>query len=320
MNKITYILLFATLFFAACSADDIPNGVDKDKQIELRLTINGFEGESVTRSGFDATAEENQIENLCLFIESGSNFYKYYIADATADATFTGGSWNKAESKILLGLTTADVTTSDNVYIVANAGDITGSITSVADLQNHKIGTPIPWSDNIKTPLIMSGSVAGHNFTTTPILNAVSLYRAVAKVEFEVTLSEQYQSTPTVTNPYTSEVIDQYKYQLLNFDKQTYLLKPTAKPNDLTYSAWEKWNAAFGDKLSAYTLTSDKVTKLSFVTYLNERDSGNETTLMLQLPFWDAGMPPPQFLEEGYPVKLPTVIERNHYYKVAVSL
>ena len=167
----------------------------------------------------------------------------------------------------------------------------------------------------------MSGSVAGHNFTTTPILNAVSLYRAVAKVEFEVTLSEQYQSTPTVTNPYTSEVIDQYKYQLLNFDKQTYLLKPTAKPNDLTNSVgWTVWNATFGDKLSAYTLTSGKVTKLSFVTYLNERASGALTTLMVQLPYWDAGMPPPQFLEEGYPVKLPIVIERNHYYKVAVSL
>lgn len=320
MNKITYILLFATLLFAACSADDIPNGADKDKQIELRLAIKGFEGESVTRAGFDATPEENQIENLCLFIESGSNFYAYYIANATADATFAGGSWNKAESKILLGLTTADVTTSDNVYIVANAGDITSSISSVTDLQSKKIETANPWSDNITTPLIMSGSVAGHNFTTTPILNAVSLYRAVAKVEFEITLSEQYQSTPTVTNPYTSEVIDQYKYQLLNFDKQTYLLKPTAKPNDLTYSAWEKWNAAFGDKLSAYTLTSGKVTKLSLITYLNERASGNATTINVLLPFWDNGMPPPQFLEEGYPVKLPTVIERNHYYKVAVSL
>lgn len=320
MNKITYIFLFATLLFAACSADDIPHGADKDKHIELRLAIKGFEGKSVTRAEITGTTEENQIDNLCLFIESGSNFYKYYIANATADATFTGGSWNKAESKILLGLTTADVTTSDNVYIVANAGDLTGSITSVADLQNKKVETANPWSENIVAPLIMSGSMTGHNFTTTPILNAVSLYRAVAKVEFEITLSEQYQSTPTVTNPHTSEVIDQYKYQLLNFDKQTYLLKPTAKPNDLTYSAWEKWSAAFGDKLSAYTLTSGKVTKLSLVTYLNERDNGDATTLMLQLPFWDAGMPPPQFLEEGYPVKLPTVIERNHYYKVAVSL
>ena len=208
------------------------------------------------------------------------------------------------------------------MYIVANAGDITGSITSVADLQSKVIETANPWSDNITTPLIMSGSVAGHNFTTTPILNAVSLYRAVAKVEFEITLSEQYQSTPTITNPHdANDIRDQYKYQFLNFNKNTSLLDGSGTES-LFSDGEEDWRILGKDNglITPVINNEDKVTILTFTTYINERNGGDPTTIMLQLPFWDAGMPPPQFLEEGYPIKLPTVIERNHYYKVAVSL
>ena len=317
MNKLLYIFLFASLFFVACSSEDVPdNPQNNDKQIELRLDIKNFVGENKTKAGFDATADEKQIDNLYLFIESGSTWHKFYISGPT----FTGGIWEKANNKILLSLTPASVGTA-NVYVVANAGNTLGGINSAVDLKAYAINNASPWSDNITTPLIMSGSVLNHNFTTTPTLSAVPLTRAVAKVEVEVTLSQQYQSTPTVTNPYdASDVRDQYKYEFKNFDTNTYLFKPTSKTNSLADKTWTVFDANFGDKLSAYELSSGKVTTLKFTTYINERDTGAETTINVALPFWDNGAPPPSFEGEELPIKLPVEIKRNHYYKVAVQM
>ncbi|NLX80681.1 MAG: hypothetical protein GXZ03_03850, partial [Proteiniphilum sp.] len=195
MNKLLYILLFASIILSACSPEEIPDNEPKgDKQIELKLSVKSFEGESLTRAGFDATAEENQIDNLYLFIQSGTTLHKYYIDGAT----FTGGSWVKAENKIMLALTQAEAGTSD-VYVVANVSADTkndlDAVATIADLKSKSVFTDIPWAENISTPLIMSGEKLSHNFVTTPILNAVPLYRAVAKLDIEVTLSEQYQST-----------------------------------------------------------------------------------------------------------------------------
>lgn len=316
MNKLLYILLFASIILSSCSPEEIPDNEPKgDKQIELNLSVKSFEGESLTRAGFDATAEENQIDNLYLFIQSGTTLHKYYIDGAT----FTGGSWVKAENKIMLALTQAEAGTSD-VYVLANVQATTktalDAVTTIAELQTLSVTTVNPWSDNIKTPLIMSGSVSNHNFISSPTLNAVPLYRAVAKVEVEVTLSEQYQSTPTVTNPYTNEVIDQYKYSLLNFNQNTYLLNSGTESLTGT-TGW----TTIGDNISSHsTSNDDKVNKLTFTTYLNERASGDPTTINVLLPFWDNGMPPPQFIDDGYPIKLPTIIERNHYYKVNVQM
>lgn len=319
MNKILYIFLFASLFFVACSSEDVPDNPQKnDKQIELRLNVTNFVGETTTKAGFEANEDEKKITDLYLFIDSQvSGWHKYYITGAT----FTGGTWEKANDKILLSLTPAEAGTA-NVYVVANAGAGTlDGITSAALLNAYAIETASPWSNNIKAPLIMSGSILNHNFITTPTLNAVPLTRAVAKVEVEVTLSQQYQSTPTVTNPYdASDVIDQYKYEFKNFDTNTYLFKPTSKTNSLVDKTWTVFDANFGDMLSAYELSSGKVTTLKFITYINERDTGAETTINVALPFWDNGAPPPSFEGEELPIKLPVEIKRNHYYKVAVQM
>lgn len=317
MNKLLYIYLFATLILSACSSEDIPNETPKgDKQIELKLSVKSFEGESVTRAGFDATPAENQIDNLYLFIQSGATLHKYYIAAPS----FTGGSWVQADNKIILALSQAEASTAD-VYVVANISASTkttlDAVTSIANLKSTSVTTATPWTSSISTPLIMSGEKLAHNFTTTPILNAIPLYRAVAKVEVEVTLSEQYQSTPTITNPYDpTDIRDQYKYQYLNFNQNTFLLNSTTKSESLVGTAG--WTTIGNTNYS--TDSSGKVNKLTFTTYLNERASGDPTTINVLLPFWDNGMPPPQFIEDGYPIKLPTKIERNHYYKVNVQM
>lgn len=304
MNKILYIFLFASLFFVACSSEDVPNNLKKnDKQIELRLNLKDFVGETKTKAGFDATGPEKQIDNLNLFIQAGTTWHKFYI-DA---ATFAGGTWEKANDKILLALTGEEVGQAD-VYVVANANLNISDINSLNDLKNAMVTNDAPWTD-IATPLIMSGS-ASQNFATNPILNAVSLTRAVAKAEVTVTLTQQYQS----------ENIDEYAYRLLNFNKNTYLFGDASpKTEDLegTGAVWQDI-----DNIVKFVKSGNTITGFTFTAYINERatDTENQTTIELALPFWDDGAPPPQFLDESLPIQFPTTIERNHYYKIAVTM
>ena len=85
------------------------------------------------------------------------------------------------------------------------------------------------------------------------------------------------------------------------------------------YDDWRVWND--NDDITDFVLEDGKATKLTFTTYINERSgTGNATTINVILPYWDNGMPPPQFMDDPLPIKLPTEIKRNHYYKVAVQM
>ena len=301
MNKLLYIFLFASLFFVACSSEDVPNNPQKnDKQIELRLNVKNFVGETKTKAGFDDD-DEKKIDRLYLFISTGSNWHKYNISSST----FDGGTWEKANDKILLALTGEEVGQAD-VYVVANANLNISAINSLNDLKNAMVTNDAPWTD-IATPLIMSGS-ASQNFATNPILNAVSLTRAVAKAEVTVTLTQQYQS----------EDIDEYAYRLLNFNKNTYLFGDA--PSEDLEGTDDEW-IAIADPIEIVE-EGGIITGFTFTTYLNERANATEghTTLELKLPFWDDGAPPPQFLDESLPIQFPATIERNHYYKIAVTM
>lgn len=309
MNKLLYIFLFASLFFVACSSEDVPdNPQNNDKQIELRLDIKNFVGETKTKAGFNATAAEEQIDNINLFIESQvSGWHQYYIAGTT----FTGGTWGQQgnKEKILLSLTPSDVG-SATVYVVANAGNTLSNVSSASDLKSKLVSTATSWT-NLGTPIIMSGQTdIPHNFTNNSVLDAVTLTRAVAKAEVTVTLSQQYQS----------EIAAEYAYRLLNFNKNTYLFEDaTPKAEDLEGTG-TNWQGI--DNIVEFVKNGNTVTGFTFTTYLNERDNATagHTTLELKLPFWDNGAPPPQFLEESLPVQFPAKIKRNHYYKVAVQM
>ena len=307
MNKILYIFLFASLFFVACSSEDVPNNPqNNNKQIELRLNVKDFVGETKTKAGFDANDDEKKIVDLNLFIDTGSDWHSYYISSAT----FTGGTWETAgtQEKILLSLKPDEVGEA-TVYVVANAGNTLGSIGDASALKSQLVATATSWT-NINTPLIMSGE-AQHVFTANdPVLNAVTLTRAVAKAEVTVTLTQQYQS----------EVLTEYAYRLLNFNKNTYLFGDAPSKTEALEGTGNEW-IAIADPIE--TVEEDgKITGFTFTTYLNERANATygHTTLELKLPFWDDGAPPPQFLDESLPIQFPTTIERNHYYKIAVTM
>ncbi|KKC51911.1 major fimbrial subunit protein (FimA), partial [Porphyromonas gulae] len=125
-----------------------------------------------------------------------------------------------------------------------------------------------------------------------------------------------------------------HKYRYVNFDKDTYVVKPTTKPDNLISSAngvwpqitdWTVWGASLNaspapDAGTDYTLDANgKVTALRIITYLNERDSKG-AIVEIALPRVDDGtLPPPEFGPELYRLPLPDKILRNNWYKYDIE-
>lgn len=310
MRKVNYIylILFTALFFVACSSDDLPEkGNDR---VELSYGISNFDISSTTTRATDVgSAEEQKIDNLYLFLfdMTGANPIKYFANSAT----FTNGEWSATEGKVTLKLTQAEAG-NRQVYIVANVSTalktLLDGVSTLTELQSVIASTSnAPWSTTLKAPILMSGS-ATHNFVTNRILSSVPLIRALAKIELNVTLPAKHQDADA----------SHYKYNFIDFDKNTYVLKPTAKTDDLATSAWLAWQAA-GD-VSSYTLGTDsKVNSLKVITYINERDNTG-SYIDIQLPYNSGLLPPPEFGDDTFKLPLPNKTERNHWYKFDITL
>ena len=315
MRKLLYIVLFASLIFAGCRSEDIPGekqyNKQNDKNIEISFSISEFKVSSTTSRSTRATqagsAAEQQITNLYLFLfdAGGANPIKYYV-----DNSFSNGQWNTTEGKITLELTQAEAGTRQ-VYLVANVSPIIKTtldgVSTLAALKAVKSTVNTPWSSTLTTPILMSGN-ATHNFVTNRILSSVPLTRALAKIELNVTLPAKHQDADPL----------HYRYNFIDFDKNTYVLEPTTKTNDLATSDWQDWQVA-GD-VSSYTLLSGKVATLKIVTYINERNNVG-SYIDIQLPYNPGGpLPPPEFGGDTFKLPLPSNIERNYWYKFDVTL
>ena len=309
MRKVNYIylILFSALFFVACSSDDVPGG--SNDRVELSYAISNYDISGTTTRATDVgSPEEQQINNLYLFLfdMTGANPIKYFANSAT----FTNGEWSATEGKVTLKLTQAEAG-ERQVYIVANVSSALqttlAGVTTLAKLQEAMESINTPWSTTLNAPILMSGS-ATHNFVTNRILSSVPLIRALAKIELNVTLPAKHQDADA----------SHYKYNFIDFDKNTYVLKPTAKTDDLATSGWLAWQAA-GD-ISSYTLGTDsKVNSLKVITYINERDNAG-SYIDIQLPYNAGPLPPPEFGDETFKLPLPSEIKRNHWYKFDITL
>ena len=329
-----YALLLTSFLFISCSKNN-PDEPAKNKRIEISLLVDDFTKSSETlrelerNQGSDA---ERIIKNLYLFLfnNNGTNPVRYYIDGST----FAGGTWNPVEMKVTLDMTQTQAGLR-KVYVVANVDNTIKAaldvVTTEDGLQNVKKTTAQPWSLNIASPFLMSGNKT-HNFITNYLLDNVSLCRAVAKIELNITLSEKFQTHPTTNG---SNLTD-YRYRYVNFDKDTYVVKPIpTKPDNLVSSntsswpqvdTWTLWGASLNaspapDTGTGYTLDANgKVTSLRIITYLNERDSKG-ATVEVALPRVDDGtLPPPEFGPELYRLPLPDKILRNHWYKYEVEI
>lgn len=330
MKKILFISLFAGMLLAACSSDDPGgSGLQENRKIELSFSTpaynlevtNGNTRAVATRATDAGTTDEQQINNLYVFLFPTTGAPVRY--EMSADGAFTGGTWSKADKKVTLDLTQAEAG-SREVYVVANYdADLKtklDAVTTTAGLKAVLRTTASPWSGNLTTPILMSGT-ASHNFITNYKLETVSLIRAVAKLQLNITLSTVRQSTSTIEQGISGSTttVYQYKYKLLNFDKDTYVLKPTSKPDNLASSTdWVNWDAA--GALTQYKLTDGNVTTLTLTTYLNERDNAG-TEIALSLPYISSGtLPPPEFGDETYKLTLPATIVRNTMYIYNVEI
>lgn len=341
MNDKLYIFLFVALLFVACSADEKVDGLQDKRKIEIAFSMpaysvermDGTGGTRLTRSTDEGTTVERQIDDLylLLFKEDGTDPLTYYI-NAAGDFSYEGkeGNWNGTTNTVKLELTQSEAGTRQ-VYVVANCRadlktklDAVTTVTGTGEtaLQNVLRDVLHPWSPTLTTPILMSGK-AMHNFITNYQLSNVALTRAVAKLQLNITLTAQRQGAPTINEgiPGDYTTVHPYKYKLVDFDKNTYVLKPAPTKTDALASSadWINWDAV--GALSSYTLDGGgKVTTLSLSTYLNERDNAG-TAVELQLPYYSGGtLPPPQFGNEGYKITLPTAVQRNHWYVYDVEI
>ncbi|SBW06795.1 fimbrial protein [uncultured Dysgonomonas sp.] len=306
MKRIVYISLLLSLFFVACSNEETTDTALENNKIELSFSIDNYITKQ-TKAVDAGTVEEQRIDDLYLFLfpSTGSQTLKKYYINTS---TFTGGSWNSSDSKVSLNLTQAEAG-SRQVYIIANCSSIKSdldAVVSLTGLQSVLKETSLPWSDNITTPILMSGNKT-HDFYSNFQLNNIPLIRAVAKVQLNVKLSAEHQSSPLFNS------IAQYNYKFIDFDKNTYALKQASKSDNLVSSSdWVAWQA--NGTVSSYNLENGKVTELIVTTYINERDNAG-SAIEISIPYLGAGpLPPPEFGNETYKLLLPAKIERNHWY------
>lgn len=315
MKKIVYITLpvLLVLFIASCNGEE-NTPVLQEESLEISFRVDNFLKNDVstraTRATDPGTTAEQQIDNVFLFLfdENGANPIKYFITPTPS----AGGSLKVADKKVTVNVQ-PNIAGKRLVHLVANCADLQADlngVTTVAGLNNIIRTTAQPWGSNLTTPLLMYGAATAlHDFEANRTLDHVTLTRTVAKLELNITLTDQRQKRPL------SGGVAQYQYQLINFDTKTYLIKPVTKPATPASSEWNAWDAA--GTVTSYTLTNEKVTALKLVTYLNEIDVEG-TGLKLKIPFGGL-LPPPETVEEVYPLDL-TKIVRNHWYTYDIEI
>lgn len=309
MKKHIFLIWLLSLIMIACSSDEdiYKYNVDNGK-VELSFQIKSYIKGSLKSSSEVYSENEETIDSLYIFLFPTTSSQKLETYDIS-DSTFAGGSWNSGENKVRLDITQSEIGKRD-VYIIANYSPLLkallDTVTTIKGLKSLFQSSDTPWGSTFKTPILMSGN-ATHNFNTNYQLNEIPLIRALSKVQLNIKLSSSHQAVPIST-----ERTAQYKYKLINFEKNTYIFKPITKKNELiSLSSWSNWN----DQITSYTPDDrDKVTSLTLITYLNESENA-ETAIELSVPYIDGGfLPPPEFGDETYKLQMPTKIERNHWY------
>lgn len=329
-SKLFFLALLSSVFLTACSKD---NGVNnnEDHPVEISFSVSDFHGE-LRAANEPGSAAEQKIDNLyfLLFDNAGTHPKRYYIDNGSV----SGATWVVTEKKVVLPITQKEAG-DRQVYVVANAdalmkGKLDG-VNTVSALQEVFVTNEKPWSDQLRSPFLMSGH-KNHNFRTNYQLKTVPLVRTVAKVELKIKLSDKYR----VGKKGSGSSMDNFRYRYVNFDKRTYILKPGSKVDDLVNSAddvwpsvagWQPWGASLNNVVPTpdagfgYELDSQgRVLTLKAITYLNERDHKGAAIQIALYPVDGGLLPPPEFGPEFHAVPLPDKIERNHWYSYDIEI
>lgn len=281
---------------------------------EITITYNlseftpadGFSLRAAQTRATPTAEQEKEIQNLYLFLFSSdpNQVKRFYLQDPIGSGVgFEGQSGN---IKLYLSPTETGVR---DVYLVANCADLVSQLNTVktaVELQavlRPNTATAL-WETT--TPLLMSGKSLAHDFTTTPTLNNVTLTRAVAKLQIDVTLENAAHQSATLAD---------YAYQFKNFGAKTHVLENEGdQPNSVSQTEWSAFDAA---NTAIWDIVTDgvtnKVQSFKLTTYINEYNSGPNASIQFKLPY-NPVMPPPYFMDEVYTIQLPSVVERNTLY------
>lgn len=342
IKKSIYILSVLSVWLLfSCAKDENNEPVTATDRVEIALSVQDFtvqkpslsaQLKSVsapakpslsTRATTPASEAENQISNVYIFLfdpTGTKQVITYYSGGTGGNAA---GALDANAKKVTVNKTQTEVG-KRQIYVVANCNATLkiklDGVTTLAGLDAIFDEISTPWSTTIATPLLMVGSTT-YDFTAGYQLKTVPLARAVAKLQLNIILTTTHQSAPTIQQgvPGSLTEVYQYKYKFLNFDKNTYVVKPSTKTDALaSFTDWVNW-AATGNVVS-YTLTDGKVTGLALVTYLNERDVAG-ATVEISLPYNAGGtLPPPEFGGETYKLQLPAAIVRNNWYVYDIEI
>lgn len=329
--RFRYLLGVFLIFFASCG-DGLSDSFDSSgKEIVISYSQKRYRQESVGSTtanaktitrllDADETTEE-LIDNLyILLVEAGetanwndaTNTKRYY----TNSAIFDDGEWSKIDEKVTLKLSQADAGERD-VYLFANIDsdleEKLDTVKSLVALETIHRSNNNPWSPNLSDAttksILMSGrteSDSPHDFQSDKTLDFVELIRTVAKIKLNINLSYSQFSTKDVTD---------YRYNMVNFDKSTYLLENIDKPTLNSESSGWKYFSDGSDRVSTHSKNSSNyIVGLELVTYINETSNAG-SYIEIEMPFEGPGfLPPPEFGPETRRISLPDIIERNHYY------
>lgn len=330
MKKYTHILLFTiALLFGACSTsndpiiDELPDGM-----IEIRYSQSKFDVQAWNTNGarraetravqeMPGTESEKKIDNIYVLM-FGEGAPIRYFHDGTS-STGVNGAWNKTD-RVLLKVSQA-VAGTRNVYVIANIGDLKTQLDGVTTADGLKTvlqSSNTPWStalgypsnstDNAANPAILMSGTINHNFSNNRTTSSIDLIRALAKVELTITLGTKHQDADAT----------KYKYNFVDFDKNTYVLENLVKTTVEATSGWQAWSET--GYVSTYTIKDGKVEKLTVVTYINETTNAG-SYIDIQLPYNDGGLlPPPEFGNETFQLLLPDAVVRNTWYKYDITI
>lgn len=334
-----YTLLISSFLSFSCSNEHQKAPVSSDP-IEILLRINDFTETDGTdgkvRMGkHPGSDKERGVTNLYIFLfnSSGTDPQKYYIEEAS----FSGGVWNRPEMKVQLDMTSIQAG-SRRVYVIANIAPSVKNSLDAVDTEEALIAvkntTNQPWSPDVGFPLLMSGFKV-HDFLSNRLLKDLVLTRCIAKVDFEIELTDKTRES--LQKPvFDNKKLSNFKYRYVDFDKDTYIVKPTLlKPDNLTSSIseawpqisnWMSWESSLNDLIApdtgmGYQMNSEgSIVSLRIITYLNERDTKG-AAIEFVLPWVDGGMlPPPEFGPMLYRLPLADKIVRNNWYKYKIRI
>lgn len=314
-------LLIALLLAGGCEKNSLPAEVEKQIEIDFAVAnsvVQPMPRGAQTRGAETPTDMEKTINDLYIFLfpQSGGVIKQYIETSISSNSEYALITGTETGVR-LLTLTQSQVGTSD-VYIVANCSDIKSSldgVSSAADLDNvlHTITLP---EEIVADNLLMVGkSITAHNFIADHQLRTISLTRAMARIDVEVTLGSEYQSNTA----------SDYGYRCIDFGSELWLLEKADPQETDKVVSTESSPEVVWNQVTTYPATGT-ISKISFSVYLNEyNNNGNATapvaSVEIKMPYNNSGgiLPPPEFGDDLFRFNLPAEVKRNTVYQYSLE-